>query len=200
MPTIDLIQKFHLNEAVDRYEVVGSIASQHAYRLQQESNTTIHAFQAFPSGIPYHFWFESTFRSLIQHVQPWYLFHVTDSQGVTQISITMDSADQLVGIGLPDIQGNVQRVFFHHSTLFDQNWHKILVSVVKDKVRLWVDCQQTYGVRGNFEEPLLPRKKFDTTNGYSYISRYVDDTNEYYQVKNHFSIQFYDSFFFNEKF
>lgn len=196
MPTIDLIQKFHLNEAVDRYEVVGSIASQHAYRLHQESNTTIHAFQAFPSGIPYHFWFESTFRSLVQHVQPWYLFHVTDSQGVTQISITMDSADQLIGIGLPDIQGNVQRVFFHHSTLFDQNWHKILVSVVKDKVRLWVDCQQTYGVRGNFEEPLLPRKKFDTTNGYSYISRYVDDTNEYYQVKNtFFFIQLYDSFF-----
>lgn len=183
MPTYDLIQKFHLSEAVDRYEVVGSIASQHAYRLHQESNLTTYAVQAFPYGIPYHFWFESTFRSMVQHVQPWYLFHVTDSQGVTQISITMDSANQLIGIGLPDSQGNVQRVFFHHSSLFDQNWHKILVSVVKDKVKLWVDCLPTYGVRGTLEEPLLPRKKFDTTNGYAYISRYVDETNQYYQVK-----------------
>lgn len=175
-----MIREFHLSESEEKYEaVVGSIPSQHAYRLHKESNLTTNAYQAFPVGIPYHFWFESTFRALEQELQPYYLFHVTDSQGVTQISVTLDTVQYLIGIGLPDIRGNVQRVFFQHSNLFDRNWHKILVSVVKDKVRLWIDCQEVYGVRGELVEPLLPRKKFDTTNGYAYIARYIDETNQY---------------------
>ncbi|XP_055322507.1 collagen alpha-1(IX) chain-like isoform X2 [Sitodiplosis mosellana] len=180
LPTIDLIHKFHLSESAEKYEeVVGSISSQRAYRLHQESNVTDYAYQAFPNGIPYHFWFESTFRALVQPLQPFYLFHVTDSQGVTQISITLDTVEHLIGIGLPASNGNVQRVFFQSSTLFDTNWHKILVSVLKDKVRLWIDCEEMFGVRGQIEEPLLPRPKFDVTNGNAYIARYIDETNQY---------------------
>ncbi|XP_031639464.1 collagen alpha-1(IX) chain-like [Contarinia nasturtii] len=180
LPTIDLIREFHLSESVEKYETtVGSISSQQAYRLHEESNLTVNAFQAFPIGIPYHFWFESTFRALVQPLQPFYLFHVTDSQGVTQISITLDTVQHSIGIGLPAVGGNVQRVFFQHSNLFDTNWHKLLVSVLKDKVRLWIDCQEVFGVRGAYEEPLLPRPKFDVTNGYSHIARYVDETNQY---------------------
>lgn len=176
-PTVDLIRQFHLSESFEKYESIpGSIVSQRAYRLHEESNLTVNAVQAFPVGIPYHFWFESTFRALVQPLQPFYLFHVTDSQGVTQISITLDTAQHLIGIGLPAAGGNVQRVFFQHSNLFDTNWHKILVSVVKDKVRLWIDCQEVFGVRGVYEEPLLPRPKFDVSNGYSHIARYVDET------------------------
>lgn len=190
LPTIDLIREFHLSESEDKYEaVIGSIASQHAYRLHHESNVTVNAVQAFPIGIPYHFWFESTFRALVQPLQPFYLFHVTDSQGVTQISITLDTVQHLIGIGLPDVRGNVQRVYFQHTNLFDRNWHKILVSVVKDKVKLWVDCQEVYGVRGELAEPLLPRKKFDTTNGHAYIARYVDETNQYV-VNNYLLVLF----------
>lgn len=175
-----MIHEFHLSESENKYEsVVGSIATQQAYRLHQESNLTTHAYQAFPVGIPYHFWFESTFRALEPRLQPFYLFHVTDSHDVTQISVVLDTLQHLIGIGLPDIRGNVQRVFFQHLNLFDQNWHKILVSVVKDKVKLWIDCEEVYGVRGELIEPLLPRKKFDTTNGHAYIARYLDETNPY---------------------
>lgn len=180
LPTIDLIREFHLSELEDKYEaVIGSISSQRAYRLHEESNVTVHAYQAFPIGVPYHFWFESTFRALAQPLQPFYLFHVTDAQGVTQISITLDTVEHLIGIGLPASGGNVQRVFFQSSTLFDTNWHKILVSVLKDKVRLWIDCQEVYGIRGEIEEPLLPRPKFDVTNGNAYIARYINETNPY---------------------
>lgn len=180
LPTIDLIREFHLSEFEEKYESVpGSIVTQQAYRLYQESNLTVHSYQAFPIGIPYHFWFEATFRAFQRPLQPWYLFHVTNSHGVSQISITLDTNEQLIGIGLPDIRGNVQRVFFRHSDLFDRNWHKLLVSVVKDKVSLWVDCEQTFGVRGDIVEHLLPRKKFDVNGGTAYISQYVDETNHY---------------------
>lgn len=184
LPTIDLIREFHLSEYENHYEVIpGSIPSQRAYRLYRESNLTIHSYEAFPNGIPYHFWFESTFRARLQPSEPWYLFHVTNSHDVSQISVTMDPIQQLIGIGLPDILGNVQRVYFHHSSLFDRSWHKIMLSVVKDRATLWVDCQQVNGFRGEVYEPLLPRRKFDTNAGHAYISRFVDETNGFVSLK-----------------
>lgn len=193
MQTIDFIRQFHLSETHDI--VPGSVHTQNAYRLTQESSLSAESRQIFTVGvIPYNFWFESTFRAREQQFQPWYLIHVTNGQGVTQISVTMDTLQQVIGIGLPDINGNVQRVFFQHSGVFDQNWHKIMVSVVKDKVKLWIDCQPVIGLRGQFEESLLPRRKFDTSNGYTYIARYVDDTNLYeYQASQYssFSVIFF---------
>lgn len=180
LPTIDLIHEFHLSQSEEKYQsVIGSIPSQSAYRLHEESNLTVYAVQAFPIGIPTHFWFESTFRAIVQPLQPFYLFHVTNSDDVTQISITLDTYQHLIGIGLPAVGGNVQRVFFQQSNLFDSNWHKILVSVLNDNVRLWIDCKEVYGVRGGYEEPLLPRPKFDVTNGYAYIAKNIDETNQY---------------------
>lgn len=181
--TVDFIHQFHLSETHDI--VPGSVVTQQAYRLIEETSLSAESQQIFTGGvIPFNFWIESTFRSRQLEHRPWYLIHITDAQGVTQISITLDAIQQLIGIGLPDVNGNVQRVYFHHSGLFDQNWHKLMVSVVKDKARVWVDCQQVVGLRGTFDEPLLPRKKFDVSNGYTYIARYVDETNQYqYQVK-----------------
>lgn len=185
--TIDFIRQFHLSES---HEIVpGSVQTQNAYRLTEESILSANSRQIFTVGvIPYNFWFESTFRVREeQQYRPWYIIHVTDALGVTQISVTMDAAQQLIGIGLPDAHGNVQRVFFRHSSVFDQNWHKILVSVVKDRVKVWIDCEQVMGVRGQYEEPLFPRRKFDTSNGYTHIARYVDDTNmfEYQASADH---------------
>lgn len=171
----------------------GSVQTQQAYHLTEESVISAESRQIFTIGvIPYNFWLESTFRAYQQQYRPWYLIHVTDAQGVTQISITLDATQQVIGIGLPDINGNVQRVYFQHSSLFDQNWHKIFVSVVKDKVKVWVDCQQVLGLRGELEEPLLPRKKFDTSNGYTHVARYVDETNQYQSQVNYFYSCFID--------
>lgn len=176
--TIDFIRQFRLSETHDI--VPGSVQTQNAYRLTEESILSAESRQIFTVGvIPYNFWFESTFRVREQQYRPWYLIHVTDGQGVTQISVTMDAIQNVIGIGLPDNNGNVQRVFFQQSSVFDQNWHKIMVSVVKNKVKVWIDCQPVIGVRGQYEETLLPRRKFDTSNGYTHIARYVDDTNLY---------------------
>lgn len=178
LPTYDLIHEFGFNEIAQNEEIAGSIPSQNAYHILSESNWTRYTTDVLPRGIPYHFWFEATFRSQLQHEQPWYLFHVTNAYDVTQISITFDMVNQLIGIGLPDIMGNVQRVYFHHANVFDHKWHKIFVYVVRDQVQLWIDCQEVSGVRGQYAEPLLPRRQFET-NGRTYIARYVDETNFY---------------------
>lgn len=183
LPTYDLIHEFQFSEFAQNEEIMGSIASQHAYHILSESNWTRYTTDVLPRGIPYHFWFEATYRSQLQSEQPWYLFHVTNAFDVTQISITFDTANQLIGIGLPDTMGNVQHVFFRHSTAFDHAWHKIFVNVLNDQVQVWIDCQQAVGVRGEFAEPLLPRRQFET-NGRTYIARYVDEAN-YYSVSKH---------------
>lgn len=156
----------------------GSVQTQQAYRLTENYILHAESRQIF-SKIPYNFWFESTFRTYQSVYRPWYLIHVTDAQGITQISITLDATQQVIGIGLPDTSGNVQRVYFQHTNIFDQSWHKIFVSVLNDKVKLWIDCQPVLGLRGAYEEPLLPRKKFDTSSGYTNVAQYVDDNNQY---------------------
>lgn len=182
-----------MSDIQEQHELItGSVLSQKAYRLHRESNLTMFTHDVFPSGIPDHFWFESTFRNQYQPLQPWYLLHVTNSHEVTQISVSMDSTQQSVAIGLPDVMGNVQRVFFHNSNLFDSSWHKILVSVVRDEVRMWIDCQQTLGVRSDTAEQLLPRKKFETNGGHTYISKFVDETNGYTQVRVSFLSHHYN--------
>lgn len=178
LPTYDLIYEFQFSENAQNEEITGSIPSQRAYHILSESNWTRYTNEVLPRGIPTHFWFEATFRSQLQFDHPWYLFHVTNAYDVTQISITFDMANQLIGIGLPDIMGNVQRVFFHHSSVFDHNWHKIFVNVLHDQVHLWIDCQKVMGARGDDTEPLLPRQQFQT-DGRTYIARYVDETNFY---------------------
>lgn len=180
LPTFDLIREFHLDEYESYYEGVsaihGSIASQRAYRLQRQTNLTIHSIQAFPLGIPHQFSFESTFRTTGPPTTPWYLLHVTNSYEASELSVTLDPIQQLVGIGLPDILGNVQRVYFQHVSLFDRSWHKVMLSVANDQATLWVDCIPVRGIRGEFSEPLLPRRAFDTSGGHIYMSRTIDET------------------------
>lgn len=183
LPTYDLIRQFHLSESEEQYNLItGSIQSQQAYQLRRESNLSTYTSEAFPYGIPQNFWIESTFRVRLQSSQPWYLLHVTNFHEVTQISVIMDSVQQLIGIGLPDIKGNVQRVFFQNSNLFDDSWHKILISVNLDQVQLWVDCQQILSRRGELSEQLLPRKKFDIYGGHTYISQSVAESIDHGQV------------------
>lgn len=180
LPVFDLIREFHLDEGESRYEGVtetlGSIQTQRAYHLDSSSNLTINTWEAFPRGLPAHFSFECTFRAREQPPTPWYLFHVTNRYEDSQLSVIMDPAQQVIGIGLPDVSGHVQRVFFQHASLFDRSWHKVMLSVQQDQATLWVDCIPVPGIRGGLIEPLLPRRTFDTSGGHIYLSRLTDQS------------------------
>lgn len=110
----------------------------------------------------------------MQPATPWYLFHLTDYYEESQLSITMDPRQHVLELALPDVDGNLQRVAFRHSSLFDRRWHKIMLGVSQDKATLWVDCQPVFGIRGDLIEPLEPRGQFDATGGHLYVSRLVD--------------------------
>lgn len=90
----------------------------------------------------------------------------------------LDPTQYIVGIGLPDVQGNVQMVYFRHTSLFDRQWHKVMLSVTNDRAVLWIDCQQVQGVRGEYFEALVPRKAFDSTGGHISVSRVINQINQ----------------------
>lgn len=133
-------------------------------------------------GIPHQFVFESTFRAREQPITPWYLIHVTDSLEQSQLSVVLDPTQYIVGIGLPDVQGAAQMVYFRHVSLFDEEWHKVTLSVSNDRAVLWIDCIQVQGVRGEYFEALLPRKAFDKTGGHISVSRLINQIDQPFAV------------------
>lgn len=175
IPTYDLISSFHLEQAELRYPGVaiipGSLPTQRAYRLEEDSDLVASTFEVFPHGIPTQFSFQTTFRSREQQALPWYLLHVTNASDQSQLSVELIASQQLVGVGLPDINGNVQKVYFRDARLFDRSWHKIMLSVANDQATMWIDCRPVPGIRGGYFEQLLPRREFDTSGGHVYISR-----------------------------
>lgn len=113
---------------------------------------------------------------------------MTDSFDQSQLSVVLDPNQYIVGIGLPDVEGNAQMVYFRHTSLFDEQWHKVTLSVTTDRAVLWVDCIQVQGVRGEYFEALLPRKAFDRTGGHIAVSRSINQINQPFVVPVSFNI------------
>ncbi|XP_053686924.1 collagen alpha-1(IX) chain-like [Sabethes cyaneus] len=176
--SFDLIREFHLDqfESSGRhvYSIEGTKNFQTAYRLENEANLTMRSIDAFPRGLPHQFSLECTYRTEAEPVSLWHLIEVTNEHHESQLTVTMNPGRQTLEIGLPSIEGELQVVEYHHSSLFDQRWHKIMLGVTNDFLNLWVDCQPVKDVDGNLNAPLEPRGRFDTNNGFVSISRYAE--------------------------
>lgn len=115
--------------------------------------------------------FESTFRARVQPDRPWSLVQVTDSYDQIQFSVVFDRTQFVIGIGVMDVQSQAQMVYFRHTSVFNEEWHKITLSVTNDRATLWIDCILIQGIHGEYYESLLPRRAFDKTGGQTSVSR-----------------------------
>lgn len=121
MHTWDVIRDFEL----DNYErhvgtirqIAGSSSYQTAYRFERESNLTMRAHDAFPRGTPFQFSFECTYRNRQPQLNPWHIFHLTNSHHESQLSVTMNPLRKTLALSLPDSQGELQTVEFRHSSV-----------------------------------------------------------------------------------
>lgn len=98
-------------------QIEGSNAYQTAFRLEQSSNLTMSADDAFPRGTPFEFSFECTYRERQKHQDSWHLFHLTNSHDESQLSVTLNPARQTLQVSLPDARGGLQHVEFRHSAV-----------------------------------------------------------------------------------
>lgn len=180
--TVDIIRTFHL----DQYETLrnhgitaieGSNVQQRAYRLQTGTNLTESANIVFPKGFPAQFTFECTHRVPEQPIVPWHLFYMTNEFNLLELSITINPVRRSVDLSLSK-KGYVfeESYSFYHNELFDQSWHKIMLSVTQVKASLWIDCKPIPLANGNFVAELDAHYP-EINNGYVYVSK-IDQTME----------------------
>ena len=173
--SFDLIREFHLDQLESSLQTVSMIEGtnylQTAYKLQRETNLTMRAMDAFPKGLPHQFSFECTYRMDEIPEEPWHLLQVTNSYEESQLMISLNVESEILEVGLPTVEGDLQIVQYHHSILFDQRWHKIMLGVTNEFVNLWVDCKPVHDVEGRLNSPLGSRGRFDIDNGFFSIAR-----------------------------
>uniref|UniRef100_A0A182UPL5 LAM_G_DOMAIN domain-containing protein n=1 Tax=Anopheles merus TaxID=30066 RepID=A0A182UPL5_ANOME len=176
--SFDLIREFRLDQieasSKHMHRLQGTNEYQTAYRFEKEANLTMRSVDAFPLGLPHQFSFECTYRIEDEGESSWHLFEVTNEVQESQLAITLNPGRQILQIGLPATEGEQQIVEYHHTTLFDHNWHKIMLGVTNDYLNLWVDCRPVRDTDGNLNVPLEPRDRFDVADGYVSISRFAE--------------------------
>uniref|UniRef100_A0A1B0C718 Thrombospondin-like N-terminal domain-containing protein n=1 Tax=Glossina palpalis gambiensis TaxID=67801 RepID=A0A1B0C718_9MUSC len=172
----DIISAYRFDEYHYEYQevqpIAGSTSYQLAYHITEYSNMSIESSRAFPKGIPDEFSFESTFRlSQGQELDDFYLFDLSTHQYESQMSVSVSPLDNSIEFSLPKYDGSVQTVTFEEVKIFDSLWHKVMLGVSMDSVRLWVDCKPMSNDDGNFIAPLEVRGPIDASNGIFTIAR-----------------------------
>ncbi|XP_067612943.1 collagen alpha-1(IX) chain-like [Eurosta solidaginis] len=172
----DIISSYHFDDYHHQYEgvqqIVGSTGYQTAYHFEEYSNMTIASAQAFPKGVPDAFSFECTFR--VPEFDPpneWYLFELSDYQYESQMSVIMNPIYNAIEFSVPKYDGSMQTVTFEELEIFDHSWHKVMLGVTQDAVRLWVDCAPVADRNGSLQAPLDVRSPIDSTQGAFTVAR-----------------------------
>lgn len=93
-------------------QVQGPTAYQVAYHIEERMNMTIETFQAFPNGVPQIFSFETTFRSSIQHTQPWYFWAIYSEEYEQEFSVVINPLYQTIELSIVQETGELQKVYF----------------------------------------------------------------------------------------
>ncbi|XP_055371932.1 collagen alpha-1(IX) chain-like [Condylostylus longicornis] len=177
LETFDLLRHLHFDQYEEYYsyeevkQIEGSAQQYTAYRVEEESNLTVKATEAFPSGFPMDFSLESVFRTPSSLKQPWNLLEITDYSFDEQMSVTINPSYHTIDFSVPTIQGDLQTVSFRESSLFDNRWHKVMLSVDRDTVRLWVDCRPITDIYGLRRAQLEPRGPIHNFEGYFSIAK-----------------------------
>ncbi|XP_053953912.1 collagen alpha-1(IX) chain-like [Anastrepha ludens] len=172
----DIISSYHFDEYYHQYQgvsqIIGSTGYQTAYHFEEYSNMTIESSQAFPKGVPDAFSFECTFR--VPEFDPpneWFLFELSNYRYESQMSVIMNPIYNALEFSLPKYDGSLQTVTFEELEIFDHSWHKVMLGVTQDAVRLWVDCEPVPDRNGSLYTPLDVRSPIDSTEGAFTVAR-----------------------------
>ncbi|XP_053213677.1 collagen alpha-2(IX) chain-like [Panonychus citri] len=152
LPAYDFIRYFGLDNS-DGFDfpgikkVKGSNDFQTAYRLSRRADLSLQTKKMFPFGIPTEFSFVCSFRQRPSKAESWDLIRISDSTGSLQLclkfipyqrklELTLPSSLSLVNQGpkIPD------RIVFTNVTSNDGSWHKVGLTLRKNRVTLHHNC------------------------------------------------------------
>uniref|UniRef100_A0A4W3IJ07 Thrombospondin-like N-terminal domain-containing protein n=2 Tax=Callorhinchus milii TaxID=7868 RepID=A0A4W3IJ07_CALMI len=73
----------------------------------------------------------------------WNIWQIKDPLGNDQVGVRMNGGSRSVEFFAVGVDGALQTITFSPvSTLYDSQWHKVLISVQADTVTLFIDCER----------------------------------------------------------
>uniref|UniRef100_A0A8D0HIG9 Collagen alpha-1(IX) chain n=1 Tax=Sphenodon punctatus TaxID=8508 RepID=A0A8D0HIG9_SPHPU len=145
LPGYDLLSQFQIDKAASRgiiRRVVGSMALQVAYKIGANVDFRIPTRFLYPNGLPDEYSFLTTFRMTGSTLQKhWSIWQVLDSSGKEQVGVKLNGQTKSLEYSYKGTDGSLQTAtFLYLPFLFDSQWHKVMISVEKSSVTLYIDC------------------------------------------------------------
>ncbi|KAJ3648270.1 hypothetical protein Zmor_020084 [Zophobas morio] len=123
-------------------KVRGSSRLQTAYRLDKDADLTLPTRDIFPQGLPEQFSFISTFRARRVPKTAWHIIRITDLESKPQFIISLNPRNGTIEFSISNYEGELQTIVFNSTNIFDKNWHKIHFGVSRERVILYLDCEE----------------------------------------------------------
>lgn len=124
----------------------------------------------YPSGLPEEYSFLTTFRMTGSTLRKnWNIWQIQDSSGKEQVGIKINGQTQSVAFSYKGLDGSLQMAAFSNlPSLFDSQWHKIMIGVERSSATLFVDCIRIESL------PIKPRGPIDT-DGFAVLGKLADN-------------------------
>lgn len=143
--------------------------------MDSENKIYIYCFKIllrhlYPSGLPEEYSFLTTFRmtgsTLEKH---WSIWQIQDSSGKEQVGVKINGQTKSVAFSYKGLDGSLQSAAFSNlPSLFDSQWHKIMIGVERSSATLFVDCKRIESL------PIKPRGQINV-DGFAVLGKLVDN-------------------------
>lgn len=95
----------------------------------------------------------------------WSIWQVQDSSGKEQVGVKLNGPAKSIEFSYTGLDGSLQTAnFLHLPFLFDSQWHKLMISVEKTSVTLFIDCLKVESLN------IKPKGKINT-DGFAVLGK-----------------------------
>lgn len=124
----------------------------------------------YPSGLPEEYSFLTTFRMTGSTLEKnWSIWQIQDSSGKEEVGVKINGQTKSVAFSYKGLDGSLQSaVFSNLPSLFDSQWHKIMIGVERSTATLFVDCNRIESL------PIEPRGQINV-DGFAVLGKLADN-------------------------
>lgn len=99
----------------------------------------------------------------------WSIWQIQDSSGKEQVGVKINGQTKSVTFSYKGLDGSLQSTAFSNlPSLFDSQWHKVMIGVERSSATLFVDCKRIESL------PIKPRGQINV-DGFAVLGKLVDN-------------------------
>ncbi|XP_070697669.1 collagen alpha-1(XIX) chain [Pempheris klunzingeri] len=140
-----IMSQFHIAELARRgtvKKVSGSSPQHVAYQIGPAFNFRINTRSAYPLGLPEEFVFVAVLRMSGGTItKNWNIWQMQDVNGNEQLAVRLNGESRSLEFTFTALHAGTHTVVFSPlASLFNEQWHRVLLDVSRRSVSLFVDC------------------------------------------------------------